>query len=189
MPLLLLAGLAIFFGTHAVRMLAPNWRNAQVAANERRWKGLYSLVSLIGFVLLVWGYALYRPIAPQLYPPPEWARPITYILVWLGLVTLSAAYTPPGRIRSILQHPFLTGVILWSMGHLLANGDAAGVLVFGAFLIYSVWNIVAVQGRDLPRATFVTYRGDLFAVAVGTVAFVLLILWLHQWLFGVSPIA
>lgn len=185
--LVLIAGLVVFFGVHAVRMLAPGWRDAQVAANEGRWKGLYSLLSLLGFVLLVWGYALYRPVAPQLYVPPDWGRHVTYVLVWLGLIGLSAAYQPPGRIRATLQHPFLVGVMLWAIGHLLANGDAAGALVFGAFLAYAVWNIIAVQRRGLPRVAYVTWRGDLVAVVVGSVAYLLLVLWLHQVLFGVSP--
>jgi uncharacterized membrane protein len=187
--LVLIAGLVLFFGAHSVRMLAPGWRETQLAANERRWKGLYALVSLAGFVLLVWGYALYRPEAPQLYVPPEWGRYVTYILVWLGLVSLAAAYGPPGFIRSTLQHPFLTGVILWAIGHMLANGDAAGVLVFGAFLVYAIWNRIAVMGRNLPRVEYVTWRGDLIAIVVGTVIYLLLALWLHQWLFGVSPMA
>ncbi|MBI4920242.1 MAG: NnrU family protein [Devosia nanyangense] len=185
----LIAGLVLFFGPHAVRMLAPNFREAQVAANEGRWKGLYSLISLVGFGLLVWGYILYRPGAPQLYAPPGWAHGVTFVLVWLGLISLPAAYQPAGRIKATLQHPFLVGVILWSLGHLISNGDAAGVLVFGAFLVYSVRNLIAQLRREQPKPAFAGYRGDIVSIAAGTVLYAALLFWLHGWLFGVNPLA
>jgi uncharacterized membrane protein len=186
--IVLILGLLLFFATHSVRMLAPGLRDAQIAANEGRWKGLYSLASLIGFGLIVWGYMLYRPEAGPLYVPPEWGRHVTFALVWLGLVSLTAAYQPVGRIKSTLQHPFLVGVILWSLGHLFANGDAAGVLVFGAFLVYSVGNLVAELRRGEAKPVFAGYRGDLIAVVAGTLAYAALLFWLHGWLFGVSPL-
>jgi uncharacterized membrane protein len=184
----LLLGLIVFFGAHTVRMLAPGLRAAQVAANAGRWKGLYSLVSLIGFVLIVWGWILYRPEAPQLYAPPDWGRHVTMLLVWLALVSIASAYQPVGRIKATLQNPFLVGVALWSVGHLLANGDLAGVLVFGGFLVYAVWNLIAVSRRGEPRAVFATWRGDAVALVVGTVLYLLLVFWLHGLLFGVSPL-
>jgi uncharacterized membrane protein len=184
----LLLGLIVFFAAHTARMLAPGWRAAQVAASEGRWKGLYSLVSLIGFVLTVWGWILYRPEAPQVYLPPDWGRHVAMLLVWLALVFVASAYQPVGRIKATLQNPFLVGIILWSVGHLLANGDLAGVLVFGSFLVYAVWNLIAVSRRGEPRATFATWRGDAVALVVGTVLYLLLVLWLHGLLFGVSPL-
>lgn len=187
--LVLILGLLLFFGVHAVRMVAPGVRATQIAANEGRWKGLYSLLSLAGLALTVWGYILYRPQADQLYVPPEWGRHVTYALVLLGLISLTAAYQPAGRIKSTLQHPFLVGVILWSIGHLLANGDAAGVLLFGAFLVYSVINLIAELRRNQPKAVFAGYRGDIIAIVGGAVAYVVILLWLHGLLFGVSPIA
>ena len=187
--LVLIIGLLLFFGIHAVRMIAPGFRAAQIAANEGRWKGIYSLLSLVGLVLIVWGYILYRPQADQLYIPPEWGRHVTYAFVLLGLISLTSAYQPVGRIKSTLQHPFLVGVILWSLGHLLANGDAAGVLLFGAFLVYSVINLIAELRRGQPKPVFVGYRGDIIAIVGGAVAYVVILLWLHGLLFGVNPMA
>ena len=97
--LVFILGLVLFFGTHSIRMVAPALRDRQVAASERRWKGLYALTSLAGFVLIIWGYAMWRADAPQLYVPPEWGRHLTYPLVWAGLVLLAAAYAPTGRIK------------------------------------------------------------------------------------------
>jgi uncharacterized membrane protein len=186
--LVLILGLIIFFGAHAVRLVAPGWRATQLAANEGRWKGLYSLASFLGLILIVWGYIIYRPQAGQLYVPPDWGRHVTMLLVWLALIAIPAAYQPVGRIKATLQNPFLIGVILWSAGHLLANGDLAGVLLFGSFLVYSVIDVVAIMGRREPRPVFVSYRGDIISVVAGTVVYLVLVLWLHGLLFGVSPL-
>jgi uncharacterized membrane protein len=186
--LVLILGLLIFHGVHSVRMLAPGFRKAQLAANEGRWKGIYTLLSLVGFVLIIWGWIIYRPQAPEIYAPPAWGRYAAAILVWLGLVAIASAYQPAGCIKATLKHPFLIGVILWSAGHLLANGDLAGLLVFGSFLIYGIWNRVAVAGRGEPEPVFTTYRGDIIALVAGTALYALLVLWLHGLLFGVSPL-
>ncbi|MDR3470755.1 MAG: NnrU family protein [Devosia sp.] len=186
--LVLILGLIVFFGAHSVRLLAPGWRAAQLAANAGRWKGLYSLASLLGLVLIVWGYVIYRPQAGQLYVPPGWGRHVTMLLVWLALTSVTAAYQPVGRIKASLQNPFLIGIILWSAGHLLANGDLAGVLLFGCFFVYGVIDVVTVMGRGDPRPVFASYRGDIVSVVAGTVVYLVLVLWLHGLLFGVSPL-
>lgn len=186
--LVLVLGLVVFFGVHLVRMVAPGLRAAQVAKGERRWKGLYALASLVGFGLIIWGWIIYRPDAPQIYDPPEWGRHLTMLLVLLAFIGVVAAYQPAGRIKATLQHPFIVGIMLWSAGHLLANGDLAGILVFGSFLFYSIWNLVSETQRDQPRAVFGGYRGDVVAVIVGLVAYALFVLWLHAFLFGVSPL-
>lgn len=181
-------GLILFFGTHSIRMVAPALRDRQVAANERRWKGLYALASLVGFVLIIWGYAMWRADAPQLYVPPDWGRHLTYPLVWAGLVLLAAAYSPTGRIKATVQHPMLLGTALWGLGHLLANGDAAGVLLFGVALVYGVADTISNFARKVPRPQFAGYRGDIIAIVIGTVVTLALLFGLHALLFGVSPL-
>jgi uncharacterized membrane protein len=185
---ILILGLLVFLGVHSVRMLVPEFREAQLADNERRWKGIYSLLSLIGFALIIWGWIVYRPQAPQLYTPPVWGRYAAAVLVWLGFIAIASAYQPVGRIKATLKHPFITGVILWSAGHLLANGDLAGLLVFGSFLLYSLWNRIVVAGRGEPAPVFATYRGDIIALVGGSLIYALFVLWLHGLLFGVSPL-
>lgn len=186
---ILIAGLIIFFGAHLVRVYASGFRQAQIAANPGRWRGLYSLVSLIGFGLLVYGYILARPDSPQLYIPPAWGRHVTLGLVCLGLIAIVAAYQPPGCIRIFLRNnPFLFGVALWAVGHLLANGDLVGVIVFGSFLVYAIVDMVAVSRRGEPMPKFAGYRGDWIAIVVGLVIYFVLVFWLHRVLFGVSPL-
>ena len=186
---ILVLGLVVFFAMHSVRMVAGGFREAQVAANERRWKGIYSLVSLVGFVLIVLGWILYRAEAPELYEPPAWGRHVAMALVLVAFILLPAANMPPGRIRAYVKHPMLIGVILWAAAHLLVNGDLASLLLFGAFLVYSMINWLAVIPRGDPAPAVVRPRSDVASVLAGTVLYVIFVLWLHGWLFGVSPIA
>lgn len=187
--LVLIVGLVLFFGIHSVRLLAPDFRAARAAAGLMRWKGLYAVISLVGLVLIIWGYALWRPEAPQLYVPPEWGRHVTYPLVWVALILLAAAKTPTGHIKQTIQHPMLAGTSLWALGHLFANGDAAGVLIFGVALVWAVADTFSSLSRGEKRPVAKGWRGDLIAIAIGTVVTGALLFGLHAILFGVSPLA
>jgi len=184
----LLLGLIIFFGVHAVRMLAPGYRLGQIEAlGEGPWKGMYSAASIAGLALIIWGWMHFREYAPDIYFPPDWSRHIAAMLVLFASILIFAAYLPTGRIKAAVGHPFLLAVILWSIAHLVANGDLASVLVFGSFLIYAVWNRIAVAGRPEPAPVFVSVRGDILAIVMGLLAYVIFALWIHSWLFGVAP--
>ena len=187
--LILVLGLVIFFAIHSVRIAASGFRDAQIATNERRWKGLYSLASIAGVVLIVWGWRLYRPDAPEIYEPPSWGRHVASVLVLAAFISLAAAYLPAGQIKRRLKHPMLVGIILWAIGHLLANGDLASLLLFGAFLVYAIVDRIAVIPRGDPAPSVVQPRSDLIAVGIGLVTFAVFGLWLHGWLFGASPFA
>lgn len=106
---ILILGLVVFLGIHSVRMLAGPFRDAQVAANPKRWKGLYTLVSFVGLGLIIWGWILARPMAPQLYDPPTWGRHATLALVWIAFVLMPTANAPTGRIKATVRHPMLLG--------------------------------------------------------------------------------
>ncbi len=186
--LYLLLGILVFFGVHVVRMLKPDFRNRQIEAlGEGPWKGMYSAASLAGLALIVWGWMQYREEAPIFYFPPDWSRHIAALLVLGAFILNFAAYMPTGRIKAAVGHPFLLAVILWSIAHLLANGDLASLMVFGSFLIYALWNRVAVAARPEPAPAFVSIKGDILAVVIGVVTYVIFALWLHRWLFGVAP--
>ena len=187
--LVLVLGLVVFFAIHLVRVAAPGFREAQIAASEGRWKGIYSLLSVVGLALIVWGWNLYRPEAPEIYEPPGWGRHAAALLVLVAFVLLAAAYPPPGRIRHWVKHPMLVGVMLWAAGHLLANGDLASLLVFGGFLAYAIVDLIAVIPRGDPAPAVVRPLSDLTAIVAGAVVFAVFALWLHGWLFGVEPFA
>ena len=185
---ILILGLVIFLGVHSARILAGPIRDGQMAASPRRWKGVYSLASGLGFVLIILGWIHYRPAAPQLYDPPAWGRHATMALVWIAFVLLAGANGPVGRIKATVRHPMLLGTILWSTGHLLANGDQASALLFGSFLVWAIIDLASALGRKEPAPVVTKPIADLIAVVAGTVLYALFVLGLHRVLFGVSPL-
>jgi uncharacterized membrane protein len=182
---ILILGLIVFFAIHSVRMAAGGFRERQMEVSPGRWTAIYVLFSVVGLGLIVWGWSSYRPGAPILYDPPTWGRYAAMALVWLAFIFAVAAYQPAGYIKAFLQHPFLTGVFLWALAHLLANGDMASVSVFGAFIIYTVVNRIAVIPREASAKVAAQPRSDLIAVLAGTALYAVFVLGLHGWLFGV----
>ena len=192
MPLLV-AGLVLFLGVHSVRIVADDWRTARIAAmGERAWKLAYTVVSLLGFALIVYGYGQARQATTLLWQPPIWTRHAAAALVLVAFVLVSAAYVPGTRIKSAVGHPMILGVKVWAIAHLIANGTLADVVLFGAFLAWAIVDYAASRRRD--RAGGVTYAHgpvtrDVIAVVIGTLAWAVFGFWLHGPLIGVRPFA
>lgn len=189
----LILGLIIFLGAHSVRIVAEPWRLRTIGRiGELPWKGLYSLVSLAGFVLIVIGYGEARQLGLPLYDPPTFTRHVASLLMLPAMVLLVAAYVPRNHLKARFGHPMLLAVKLWALAHLLSNGRAAEVLLFGAFLAWAVADFIAARRRDRAAAT-VYPAGEGLRTVIVVVAGVLL--WavfaavLHQSLIGVAPFA
>ncbi len=177
---LLILGLILFLGWHLLPT-RPDLRARLVARlGEGPYKGLFSLVSIAAFVLLVWGYRA-APFVP-VWDPPVWMRHLTLLLMVLAAILMVAAYVP-GRIKAKLKHPFLTSVKTWAVAHLLANGDLASILLFGSFLAYAVYDRISVKGRQerglVTVAASGPVRNDVIAVVGGLVVYVVIAFWLH----------
>jgi uncharacterized membrane protein len=189
--IVLVLGLVIFLGVHSVRIVADDWRGATLSrVGEGTWKGVYSLVSAVGLVLLIWGYGLTRTAPVELWSPPVWTRHAASLLTLVAFVLLAAAYVPGTRIKAAIGHPMVVGTKVWAFAHLLANGRLADVVLFGAFLAWAVALYAASRRRD--RRLGVRYVAgpasrDAIAVAVGVAAWAAFAFWLHAWLFGVRP--
>ena len=184
---LLIFGLVVFFAAHSVSIVNERWRDGMVARlGELPWRGLYSLV---GFVLIVWGYGLARQDPIVLYLPPLWLRHVALLLLLFVFPLLLAAYFP-GRIKSVTKHPMLVATKLWGVAHLLANGTLADVLLFGGFVVWAVADRISMNRRNqraIPGAPPSRFN-DLVAVGGGLALYVVFVLWAHAWLFGVSPL-
>ncbi len=185
----LIPGLIIFLGVHSVRIVADGWRTRTIArVGEPAWKGVYSVLSLAGFALLVWGYGQARGASAVLYDPPLYLRHVTSLLMLLSLVLVSAAYVPGNHIRAAIGHPMLAGVKLWAFAHLLSNGRLADGVLFGAFLLWAIADFVAARRRDRAAGTVVaTGKASRTALTVGAgvAAWAALAFGLHFWLIGV----
>jgi uncharacterized membrane protein len=188
---MLLIGLLIFLGAHSVRIFAEPWRQAQIARmGAGAWKGAYSLVSLAGLALIVWGYGMARAVPVELWASPGWMRHLSSLLNVGAFVLLAAAYVPRNRIRVEVGHPMVAGVTLWALAHLLSNGRLADLALFGAFLAWGLLDFRAARARDREagvRRAPGTPGGDLAVLAVGIAAAAVFALWLHGPLVGVRP--
>lgn len=184
---LLILGLLIFLGVHSLSIVAPAWRDAQLARRgEAAWKGLYSVLSLVGFVLLVVGYGQARITPVVLYTPPAAARHLTMLLMLPVFVLLLAAYLP-GRIKAAAKHPMLAATKLWALAHLLSNGNLADLLLFGGFLAWAVADRISLKRRPV-RAIPGAPPGrlnDLIALVGGLALYALFVVWGHRVLIGV----
>lgn len=188
---ILVLGLILFLGVHSVRIFADLWRTRTISARgEKPYKGIYTLVSLAGFALIVWGYGLARHNPVVVWNPPRGMNHLAALLMLFSFVLLVAAYVPRNAIKAKLHHPMILSVKVWALAHLLANGMLADVVLFGAFLVWAVLDFRAARQRD--RAGNVQYapgtaKGTTIAVVVGLVAYGVFAVWLHGILIGVRP--
>jgi uncharacterized membrane protein len=188
----LILGLVLFLGSHSVSIVAPGARKALAARlGEWPWKGLYAVVAIAGFVLIVQGYAAARLEPVQLWVPPTWTRHLAALLMLPAFTMLLAAYLP-GRIKTTLKHPMLAATKLWAVAHLLSNGTLADVVLFGSFLAWAVVDRISLKrragGRALPAAPPSRWN-DAIAVVGGLALYVAFAGWAHVRLFGVAPFA
>ena len=189
----LILGLLVFLGVHSLRIFADGWRNRQIARlGGKRWKGLFALVSLIGFVLICWGFGLARQHPVLLYVPPLPLRHLNALFTLVAFVLFVAARVPRNRIKAKLHHPQLLAAKVWAFGHLLATGMLHDVVLFGAFLAWAIVLFAVSRRHDRMAGTVYpagSVKGDALTVVIGVVAWLAFALWLHVWLIGVNPMA
>lgn len=189
--LVLILGLVLFLGMHAVTMK----RDFRAQLIERfgagGYKGLYSAVSILGFGLLIYGYGLQRAAGyTVVWEPPVWTRHLA-LLLNLPIFILLAVGRRPSWLLARVKHPMLLAVKIWATAHLLANGDLGSMLLFGGFLAWAVMARISVKRRpeEIARAAAMTNvafgRRDVIAIVAGLALYVVFALWLHPLLIGV----
>ena len=195
---MLIAGLVIFLGIHSLRVWGEGLRSALLLRlGPMGFKGVYALASLAGLYVLVLGYAQARLSPVPLWTPPHGMAHATAALMWVGMVLVLAAEIPRNAIKARLRHPTVLGVKVWATAHILANGTAHDLLLFGSFLVWAVLSFRAARQRD--RAAWAagdmaqdpptSRAATLLTLVAGTAVWVAFILVVHVWLVGVAPIA
>lgn len=184
--LVLILGIVIFLGAHTFTTLREARAGVRQSLGEGAYKGAHSVVSLIGLALIVWGFSRYRAegLVPLWYPPAG-MRHLAILLMWFAFVALACMNPAPGRIRGWLRHPMLVAVKIWALAHLLANGDLGGIILFGSFLAWAVYDRIAVKRRGdagAPRSGFTA--GDAISLLAGSALYAAMF-WVHPWLIGV----
>jgi uncharacterized membrane protein len=189
---IMIIGLAMFFGVHTLTTLRPQRAALIARIGDMPYKTAYSVVSLIGIVLIGYGFARYRAAGMiDVWDPPRWLRHVNNLLLWPAFICVAAAFIP-GDIKRVLKHPMLVGIKLWAFGHLLTNGDLGSMILFGSFLAWAVYDRITLKRRTDPGAPDFGLGGrdcDTLAVVVGTLVYLALGFWFHPYVVGVPAFA
>ena len=187
----LIAGLLMFLGVHSVRIVADGWRTRTLArVGDGTYKGVYSVVSIVGFGLIIYGFGIARETPTLLWTVPVGMRHAASLLTLVAFVLLAAAYVPRNGIKAKLHHPMVLGVKSWALEHVLVNGNLAHLVLFGAFLAWAVVDFIAARRRDRAAGTQYpagTVSGTVVAVLVGLIAWAAFAFKLHGLLIGIRP--
>lgn len=188
----LILGLLLFLGVHSVRIVADDWRSAQLKQRgETVWKLAYTALSLLGFGLIVWGYGLARQNPQVLWASPKGMNHLAALLTLIAFVMVTAAHVPRNAIKARLRHPMVLGVKVWALAHLLANNTLADLLLFGSFLLWAVLCFRAARQRDRahpPAALTASASGTAMTLLIGVLAWAGFAFWAHAALIGVRPL-
>ncbi|WP_353201672.1 NnrU family protein [Polynucleobacter sp.] len=189
---LFLIGLVIFLGSHSTRIFAESWRNNMIdRIGEVKWKGLYTIISLIGFIIMVIGYGQARQSTVVLWQPNSFLIYIALVLNLIAFIFLAGSSPSNNAIRLKLKHPMILGVKVWALAHLLSNGTLVNLILFGAFLIWAVLDFRSARKRPVhtPEKAIVSTKATVITIASGIILWIIFIFGLHQYLIGVSPLA
>ncbi len=181
-------GLIVFLGTHVFVTMRDHRAAVVARIGEWPYRGLFSLVSIVGIVLIGYGFAAYRASGPiMLWYPPGWTRHIVVALMWPASIMIAAAYIP-GNIKRALKHPMLVGVKTWAFAHLCANGDLGGIILFASVLAWAVYDRITLKRRKDAGAPPIPVGGaknDIIAIVVGTIIYLALGFVFHPIVIGV----
>ena len=175
-------GMLLFFGIHLLPGMVKLRRTLVDNLGEDPYKGFYSVIALIGFILIIYG----KSVSPfrSLWHPPAWGSHVALVIMVFSFIFLAASNMKT-NIRRFTRHPMLWGVTFWSIAHLLANGDQASLLLFGSFLTYSLFAMYSANKRGARKSKTRYPLSKDIATVVSGVAVYALFLYFHATLFGV----
>ncbi len=183
----LVLGLVVLLGAHIFVTFRDARAGLIARLGQNGYRGLFSIVALIGLVLIVWGYADYRAHGwIDVWSPPAFMRHITVGLMLFAVIFLVAAFIP-SHIKLKLKHPMLAGVKTWALAHLLSNGDLGSIVLFGSFLAWGVYARIAAKRRGDFGATTAPsgWTNDALVILLGIVIYLALGYWFHPYAIGV----
>lgn len=182
----LILGVLVWSFAHLIPAVAVDFRKNLIGKlGEKPYKGIFALLMVLAIYLIISGWR--ATIPESLYIPPTWGRHATSLLVLFGFILFAASHKP-NNIKRIIRHPQLTGLLCWGVGHLLANGEARSIVLFGGLTAWAIVEIIFLNRRDgawvKPEPT--PRKSDIITLVIGLVVY-LVFAFAHQWLFGFSP--
>ena len=192
--LVMVIGLILFFAVHLVPANVELKNGLIARFGPVGYKAIFGVFSLVGLALIVLGFyklQLHPGKNPILWDPPTWSRHLALALMLPAMIALVATYVP-SHIHVMLKHPMLVAIKIWALAHLLANGDLAALVLFGSFLAFAVYDRISVKKRGdlgpLGKGSG-PWINDVIVVVLGVALYALIVLYLHQLVIGVSPMA
>lgn len=188
---ILIIGVVLFIVTHTVRSIAPGFRSAMIEKmGVNGWRGAHSVASTVSLAVMIYGYVIAPTV--NVWFPPVWTAHIAVTLMLIAMICLVAGLLPAGHVVVKTKHPMVLSIKIWAFAHLVANGDLASIILFGALLAWAVFMRIALKRRqragELVLRPFVSSRNDILALVIGLVVWLAFLLKLHEWLFNVAPI-
>ena len=184
---ILVAGLVVFIGAHMLVTMRPQRGVVIARIGELPYKTLIGVPSVIGLVLVGYGFGKYRATGwVDIWYPPHWTSYVTQILMWPASIFVVAAYIR-GNIWRQLKHPMLVGIKIWAVAHLISNGDLGSIILFGSFLLWAGYDRMTLARREDPGAPPILaggHRNDIIAIVVGTILYLLVGLVFHPLVVG-----
>jgi len=181
----MVAGLILFFGPHLVSTIPAIKATKISLMGEKAYKGMFVLLSLAGLILM--GYGKSEMIFGHVYNPINEMRHAMGLVMWISFFLLAAAHMP-SNIKRFTRHPMLWGITLWSVGHLMVNGDKGSIMLFGSFLIYSLWAMFSANIRGEKKSSKkVPIKKDI-AIAGMSLVLTVIVMLSHRFLFGIAVI-
>jgi uncharacterized membrane protein len=178
-------GTVIFVGVHLLAMLLPGERDRlRERMGENPYKGLFSLVSAIGLILMIYGfYTKNGALEPNdyIYTPAAWTRHAAMGLVLLAFIFLGASHGK-GYLKLWLKQPMSIGFGLWAGAHLLANGEKPAIIFFGAFLVLAVLDIILSTLRGKLPHHEPQLKSDVRAVIIGIILYLVFLFGFHPYI-------
>ena len=192
--LVMVIGLILFFAIHLVPANVELKNGLIARFGPAGYKAIFGVFSLVGLALIVLGFyklQLHPGKNPILWDPPTWSRHLALALMLPAMIALVATYIP-SHIHVMLKHPMLVAIKIWALAHLLANGDLAALVLFGSFLAFAVYDRISVKKRGdlgpLGKGSG-PWINDVIVVVIGVALYALIVLYLHELVIGVSPMA
>ncbi|MEH6789850.1 NnrU family protein [Parasphingorhabdus sp.] len=186
---ILVAGVLLWSIVHLMKSVTPGVRaSIQGAIGEGPHKGLAALLLLASVGLMIYGWR--TTPAEFVYDPPVWGRHLNMTLMFIAIYLIGVAQGK-SRVRQWIRHPMLTGVLIWSAGHLLANGDNRSLVLFGGLGLWALISIITVsrnEGAWVKPADVATPGREVLSVAIAALLYTVL-LFAHPWIAGVPVLA
>ncbi len=186
---MMIAGVLFWSAVHLMKSLAPGLRSNIIRkTGAGPHQGLVALSIVASLALMVFGW---RSAVPEIvYNPPLWGRHLNMLLMFIAILLFGAA-KGKSRIRQWLRHPMLAGMLIWAIGHLLANGDSRSLVLFGGL---GLWALISIFTISRNEGTWEKPR-EVAGIGREIMLFILSVLiygalfWGHRWFTGVPLIA